>query len=80
MLTISVFLLGSPGVRDVSGFIVRVRFAATLIGLLAFLVGLYAQLVSNTGEQRVLVGDEHDRRVPRAGLSASRTAGFSLHG
>ncbi|HEX4658717.1 MAG TPA: hypothetical protein VH307_15125 [Streptosporangiaceae bacterium] len=37
------------------GFIVRAHVAGSVIGIAAFVVGLYAQLVSNTREQRVLI-------------------------
>jgi len=37
------------------GFIVRLHVAGTVIGIAAFVVGLYAQLVSNTREQRVFI-------------------------
>jgi hypothetical protein len=37
------------------GFIVRAHLAGSVLGLVAFVVGLYAQLVSNTREQRVLI-------------------------
>jgi hypothetical protein len=37
------------------GFIVRAHVAGSVVGIAAFVVGLYAQLVSNTREQRVLI-------------------------
>ena len=37
------------------GFIVRAHVAGSVIGIAAFVVGMYAQLVSNTREQRVLI-------------------------
>jgi hypothetical protein len=37
------------------GFIVRAHLAGSVLGLVAFVVGLYAQMVSNTREQRVLI-------------------------
>jgi len=37
------------------GFIVCVYLAGTVLGIVAFLVGLYSQMVSNTREQRVLI-------------------------
>jgi hypothetical protein len=37
------------------GFIVRLHLPGTILGLAAFVVGLYAQLVSNTREQRILI-------------------------
>jgi membrane-bound ClpP family serine protease len=36
-------------------FIVRAHLAGSVLGLVAFVVGLYAQMVSNTREQRVLI-------------------------
>jgi len=37
------------------GFVVRLHLPGTVLGIVAFVVGLYAQLVSNTREQRVLI-------------------------
>ena len=37
------------------GFIVRAHVVGTVLGIVAFLVGMYAQLVSATREQRVLI-------------------------
>jgi hypothetical protein len=37
------------------GFVVRLHVLGTVLGLAVFLVGLYAQMVSNTREQRVLI-------------------------
>jgi hypothetical protein len=37
------------------GLIVRVHLAATILGLATFGVGLYAQLVSATREQRIFI-------------------------
>ena len=37
------------------GFIVRAHPVGTVLGIVAFLVGLYSQMVSNTREQRVLI-------------------------
>jgi hypothetical protein len=37
------------------GFIVRAHVAGSVVGIAAFVVGLYAQLVSATREQRVLI-------------------------
>ena len=76
ILTISVFLLGL--VAFAIGFIVRAHFAATLIGLLAFVAGLYAQLVSNTREQRVLIMAGMIAAFVGAGLAIAH-GGFSLH-
>ena len=38
-----------------TGFIVRAHLVGTVLGLVAFLIGLYSQMVSNTREQRVLI-------------------------
>jgi hypothetical protein len=37
------------------GFIVRAHVAGTILGIVGFAVGLYAQMVSATREQRVLI-------------------------
>ncbi len=37
------------------GFIVRAHAVGTVLGIVAFVIGLYAQLVSATREQRVLI-------------------------
>jgi len=37
------------------GFIVRAHLAGSVLGLVGFAVGLYAQMVSNTREQRVMI-------------------------
>jgi len=37
------------------GFVVSLHLIGTVLGLVVFLVGLYAQMVSNTREQRVLI-------------------------
>lgn len=37
------------------GFIVQLHLVGTVLGLVVFVVGLYAQLVSNTREQRILI-------------------------
>jgi hypothetical protein len=37
------------------GFIVRAHVAGTVLGIVAFVVGLYAQMVSATREQRVFI-------------------------
>ena len=37
------------------GLIVKTHLAATAVGLVAFMVGAYAQLVSATREQRMLI-------------------------
>jgi hypothetical protein len=37
------------------GFIVRLHVAGTVLGIAAFVLGLYAQMISSTREQRVLI-------------------------
>jgi hypothetical protein len=37
------------------GFIVRAHVAGTILGIVGFVVGLYAQMVSATREQRVFI-------------------------
>jgi membrane-bound ClpP family serine protease len=75
ILTISVFLVGL--LAFAIGFIVRAHFAGTLLGLLAFVVGLYAQMVSSTREQRVLIMAGMIAAFVGAGLSIAH-GGFSL--
>jgi len=77
ILTIAVFLGGL--LAFAIGFIVRAHFAGTLLGLVAFVVGLYAQLVSNTREQRVLIMAGMIAAFVGAGLSIAH-GGFSLTG
>jgi hypothetical protein len=36
-------------------FVVRAHLAGSVLGLVGFVVGLYAQMISNTREQRVLI-------------------------
>jgi hypothetical protein len=38
-----------------TGLIVRAHLIATVVGMAAFVIGLYAQMVSNTREQRVFI-------------------------
>ena len=52
-LTAFTFIVGI--VAFAAGLIVRAHLAATVLGMAAFVVGLYAQLVSNTREQRVFI-------------------------
>jgi hypothetical protein len=52
-LTIFTFLVGIAAFAI--GFVVRLHFAGLLLGIIAFVVGLYAQLVSNTREQRIFI-------------------------
>jgi hypothetical protein len=37
------------------GFIVKLHLPGTILGIAAFVIGLYAQMVSNTREQRILI-------------------------
>ena len=37
------------------GFIVRAHFPGTVLGIAAFVIGMYSQLVSNTREQRIFI-------------------------
>jgi hypothetical protein len=52
-LTIITFVGGL--VTFVIGFVVSLHLIGTVLGLAVFLIGLYAQMVSNTREQRVLI-------------------------
>lgn len=37
------------------GFVVRAHLAASLLGLVALVIGLYAQMISETREERMLI-------------------------
>ena len=52
---LSVFTLVGGLVVFAIGFVVSLHLIGTVLGLAVFLVGLYAQMVSNTREQRVLI-------------------------
>ena len=52
-LTIFTFVGGL--LAFVIGFVVSLHLLGTVLGLVVFLVGLYAQMVSNTREQRILI-------------------------
>jgi hypothetical protein len=52
-LTIFTFVGGL--LAFVIGFVVSMHLLGTVLGLVVFLVGLYAQMVSNTREQRILI-------------------------
>ena len=52
-LTVFTFVAGM--VAFAIGFIVRAHTAGTVLGIVSFVVGLYAQMVSNTREQRILI-------------------------
>lgn len=53
--TLTAFTLAAGIAAFVMGLIVRTHLAATAVGLVAFMVGAYAQLVSDTREQRMLI-------------------------
>jgi hypothetical protein len=76
ILTLFTFLAGLLAFSI--GFIVSAHFPATLLGLLAFVVGLYAQMVSVTREQRVFIMAGMVAAFVGAGLSIAH-GGFSLH-
>lgn len=76
ILTLFTFLAGLLAFSI--GFIVSAHFAATLLGLAAFVVGLYAQMVSVTREQRVFIMAGMIAAFVGAGLSIAH-GGFSLH-
>ncbi len=59
------------------GFIVRAHFAGTVLGGVAFAVGLYAQMISSTREQRVLLMAGVIAGFVGLGLSVAH-GGFSL--
>jgi hypothetical protein len=59
------------------GFIVRAHFAGTVLGGAAFIVGLYAQMISSTREQRVLLMAGVIAGFVGLGLSVAH-GGFSL--
>src|ERR1700741_1659723 len=52
---LTVFTFGAGLVAFSIGFIVRAHAVGTGLGIVVFIIGLYAQLVSNTREQRVLI-------------------------
>jgi hypothetical protein len=52
-LTLFTFVAGL--VAFAIGFIVSLHVVGTVLGLVVFVVGLYAQMVSNTRQQRVLI-------------------------
>jgi len=52
-LTAFTFIVGI--VAFAAGLIVKAHLLATVTGMAAFVIGLYAQLVSNTREQRVFI-------------------------
>jgi len=53
--TLTAFVFAAGIAAFAIGFIVRAHFAGTVLGIAAFVVGLYAQLVSATREQRILI-------------------------
>jgi hypothetical protein len=52
-LTAFTFIVGI--VAFAAGLVVKAHLIATVAGLAAFAIGLYAQMVSNTREQRVFI-------------------------
>jgi hypothetical protein len=52
-LTVFTFVVGIAAFA--LGFIVRLHFAGLTLGIIGFAIGLYAQMVSNTREQRVVI-------------------------
>jgi type IV secretory pathway TrbD component len=52
-LTIFTFVIGIAAFAV--GFVVRLHFAGLTLGIIGFVVGLYAQMVSNTREQRIVI-------------------------
>jgi len=53
--TLTAFTFVAGIVAFATGLIVRDHLVATVVGMAGFAVGLYAQMVSNTREQRVLI-------------------------
>lgn len=52
-LTLFTFVVGIAAFAI--GWVVRLHFAGLTLGIIGFVVGLYAQLVSNTREQRIVI-------------------------
>jgi hypothetical protein len=52
---LTLFTFAAGLVAFAIGFIVRAHAAGTALGIVVFVVGLYAQLVSNTREQRIFI-------------------------
>ena len=52
-LTVFTFVAGIVALAI--GFVVSLHVVGTVLGLVTFVVGLYAQMVSNTREQRILI-------------------------
>ena len=52
---LTIFTFAGGLVAFAIGFVVSLHAIGTVLGLVVFLVGLYAQMVSNTREQRVLI-------------------------
>lgn len=74
-LTLFTFLAGLAAFSI--AFFVRAHFAGTVLGVVAFAVGLYAQMVSATREQRVLIMAGIIAAFVGLGLSVAH-GGFSL--
>jgi len=52
---LAIFTLAGGLVAFAVGFVVHLHLLGTVLGLAVFVVGLYAQMVSNTREQRILI-------------------------
>jgi hypothetical protein len=52
---LTLFTFAAGLVAFAIGFIVSAHAVGTALGIVVFVVGLYAQLVSNTREQRILI-------------------------
>jgi type IV secretory pathway TrbD component len=52
-LTLFTFVVGLAAFA--MGFVVRLHFPGLVLGIIAFVIGLYAQMVSNTREQRIVI-------------------------
>jgi hypothetical protein len=52
---LTVFSFAAGIVALALGFIVRAHLPGTVLGIVAFVVGMYSQLVSNTREQRIFI-------------------------
>jgi ligand-binding sensor protein len=52
---LAIFTLVGGLVAFAIGFVVSLHLVGTVLGLVVFLAGLYAQMVSSTREQRVLI-------------------------
>ncbi len=74
-LTLVTLTLGVAAL--ILGFIVRTHLAACVLGLLALLIGLYCQLISETREERILIVTGLVAAFVGAGLGFAH-GGFAL--